>query len=111
MTRFSFVLLMIISLLCPASAGRCQGMMGMTRGMTVYTLLMTKEVQKELKLKPDQVKQVMQKQKEATNIKANDPAAMAAAMATMSSTDAVEKSFADVFTPEQAKRLHELVLQ
>lgn len=93
---------------------RCaaQSMMSMTRGMSAVTILMVKEVQKELKLRPDQVKRIQEKQKELGGAgKARDMSAIANTLSITASTDGVEKWMSDVLDADQAKRFHELILQ
>ena len=96
-----------------AAVGTCWAQVfGMGRGMSVMMLLNFKEVQKELKLKPEQLKAIQEKQKKMGGTgKTVDFSAIQNAMAEMNSVDAMEKKAADILDAEQAKRLHELLIQ
>jgi Spy/CpxP family protein refolding chaperone len=112
MIRFRSVLAVL--LVAGLSSSRCtaQGMGGMMRGMPAMTLLMMKEVQRELKLHPDQIKRIQERQKELGGTgKGNDLSAVTNAMAITASTDGVEKWVGDILDSEQAKRFHQLILQ
>src|SRR5690349_8368148 len=95
-----------------ALSGISGAQMSMMRGMAAMTLITSKEVQKELKFTGDQAKKLQDKQKEMMNAgKSKDAANMMSMMAVAASTDGAEKWLADLLSPEQAKRYHELILQ